>query len=136
MQAKGFNDVLYLDAVHNTYVEEVSSCNIFAVFGKTIVTPSLGTILPGVTRKSIIDLARSQGFEVEEAPLAIDRVMREADEVFTTGTAVVLSPVGYLEHGEESREYKATSVAMSLYEALTGIQKAERDDLFGWITEI
>ena len=132
---RGFNDVLYLDAVSNTYVEEVSSCNIFAVFGNKIVTPSLGTILPGVTRKSIMDLARSKGFEVEEAPLAIDDVLR-ADEVFTTGTAVVLSPVGYIERGEEGREYQNTEVAMSLYEALTGIQQQTMDDPFGWVVTV
>ena len=131
--------MLYLDAVHNKYVEEVSSCNIFAVFGNKIVTPALGTILPGVTRKSVIDLARSKGFEVEEAPLSIDEVL-EADEIFTTGTAVVLSPVGYVEYGDRSKKYCEENtpgpVANSLYESLTGIQQQSQDDPFGWVVPV
>ncbi|UPR01363.1 branched-chain amino acid aminotransferase [Chloropicon primus] len=134
-KAQGFNDVLYLDAVENKYVEEVSSCNIFAVFGNKIVTPSLGTILPGVTRRSIIDLARSKGFEVEEAPLSIEEVLK-ADEVFTTGTAVVLSPVGYIEHGAEKREYGGYDVALALYDSLTGIQQQTLEDPFDWVVQV
>ena len=126
---------MYLDAVHNKFVEEVSSCNIFAVFGNKIVTPSLGTILPGVTRKSIVHLAKTKGYEVSEEPLAIDRVM-EADEVFTTGTAVVLSPVGFIQHGERKREYAETKVAMELYASLTGIQQQAAEDPFGWVTVV
>ena len=139
-KAKGFNDVLYLDAVHNKYVEEVSSCNIFAVFGKKLVTPSLGTILPGVTRKSIIDLAREKGFEVEEKPLSIEEVL-SADECFTCGTAVVLSPVGYIEYGEKKKKYTGDDnapgpVALDLYETLSGIQQKAIEDPFNWVVDV
>ncbi|KAL0300382.1 UNVERIFIED_CONTAM: Branched-chain amino acid aminotransferase 2, chloroplastic [Sesamum angustifolium] len=93
-KAKGFSDVLYLDSIHNTYLEEVSSSNIFLVKGNLISTPTInGTILPGITRKSILDLARSLGFQVEERLIRVDELV-DADEVFCTGTAVVVSPVG------------------------------------------
>ncbi|PIA64658.1 hypothetical protein AQUCO_00100250v1 [Aquilegia coerulea] len=93
-KAKGYSDVLYLDSVHKRYLEEVSSCNVFIVKGKTISTPEIkGTILPGITRKSIIDVARKQGFQVEERHVSVDELL-DADEVFCTGTAVVVSPVG------------------------------------------
>ncbi|TVU31779.1 hypothetical protein EJB05_23480, partial [Eragrostis curvula] len=91
---KGYSDVLYLDAVHKKYLEEVSSCNIFVVKGNVISTPAIkGTILPGITRKSIIDVALSKGFQVEERLVSVDELL-DADEVFCTGTAVVVSPVG------------------------------------------
>lgn len=84
----GYSDVVYLDAKTDTYLEEVSSCNIFVVKGKTIKTPPLsGTILPGVTRKSVIELARSRGYTVEEVPTSVHEAM-EADEIFTTGERV------------------------------------------------
>ncbi|PWA47538.1 branched-chain amino acid aminotransferase 5 [Artemisia annua] len=93
-KAKGYSDVLYLDSVEKKYLEEVSSCNIFIVKGNTISTPDIkGTILPGITRKSIIDVARDQGFQVFEKPVTVDALL-DADEVFCTGTAVVVSPVG------------------------------------------
>ncbi len=131
-------------AVENKYVEEVSSCNIFAVFGQTLVTPQLGSILPGVTRKSIIDLARSKGFAVEERPLPIEEVLT-ADEVFTCGTAVVVSPVGFIEHGGKSRTFCEEGpdgqpvpgpVALDLYESLTGIQQQQREDPFNWVHQV
>ena len=83
-KGSGYSDVVYLDARENKYIEEVSSCNIFVVKGKKISTPSLtGTILPGITRKSIIDLARLQGYQVEERPVTIDEAV-QADELFCT----------------------------------------------------
>eukprot|EP00894_Picocystis_sp_ML_P004216 jgi/Pico_ML_1/54733/g604.t2 len=91
---QGYADVIYLDAKEDKYVEEVSSCNIFSVKGRKITTPALrGTILPGITRKSILQLAESRGYEVEEKLLSIEELL-QADEVFTTGTAVVVSAVG------------------------------------------
>ncbi|XP_076918661.1 branched-chain-amino-acid aminotransferase 5, chloroplastic-like [Bidens hawaiensis] len=80
-KAKSHSDVLYLDSTHNKYLEEVSSCNIFVVKGNTISTPDIkGTILPGITRKSIIDVARDQGFEVFEKSVTVDELL-DADEV-------------------------------------------------------
>ncbi|KAL5700579.1 branched-chain-amino-acid transaminase [Ranunculus cassubicifolius] len=92
--AKGYTDVLYLDSAHKRYLEEVSSCNVFVVKDKKISTPELkGTILPGITRKSIMAVARKEGYEVEERPIPVEELL-DADEVFCTGTAVVVSPVG------------------------------------------
>ncbi|MBO8589723.1 aminotransferase class IV, partial [Staphylococcus aureus] len=93
-KAKGYSDVLYLDSVHKRYLEEVSSCNVFVVKDKIISTPAIkGTILPGITRKSIIDVACSKGYQVEERQISVEELL-DADEVFCTGTAVVVSPVG------------------------------------------
>ncbi|XP_020978566.1 branched-chain amino acid aminotransferase 2, chloroplastic isoform X2 [Arachis ipaensis] len=92
-KAKGYSDVLYLDCVHKKYLEEVSSCNIFVVKGNNISTPAIkGTILPGITRKSIIDVARSQGFQVEERLVSVDELL-DADEVFCT--VLLILATGY-----------------------------------------
>lgn len=111
---QGFADVVYLDAVHNRYVEEVSSCNIFVVSGDTVRTPPLnGTILPGVTRRSVCELLKAKGYEVREEEVSIEDACG-ADEVFTTGTAVVISSVGSLTHqGECSNRRKETACALS-----------------------
>ncbi|PSC67353.1 branched-chain amino acid aminotransferase [Micractinium conductrix] len=134
---EGYSDVVYLDAKTDTYLEEVSSCNIFVVKGKTIRTPPLqGTILPGVTRRSIIELARSRGYTVEEVPVSVDEAM-QADEIFTTGTAVVVSPVGSLTYQGERRQFgepgQPGPVALELYDQLTGLQQEKLADPFGWV---
>ncbi|PRW58452.1 branched-chain amino acid aminotransferase [Chlorella sorokiniana] len=133
----GYSDVVYLDAKTDTYLEEVSSCNIFVVKGKTIRTPPLkGTILPGVTRRSIIELARSRGYTVEEEPVSVTEAM-EADEIFTTGTAVVVSPVGSLTYEGKRRQFgepgQPSPVALELYDQLTGLQQERYPDPFGWV---
>jgi branched-chain amino acid aminotransferase len=134
----GFADVVYLDAKTDTFLEEVSSCNIFVVKGKTIRTPSLaGSILPGVTRASIIDLARARGYEVVEEPVPVADAM-VADEVFTTGTAVVVCAVGSLTLRGEKRVYGKeagvpTPVALELYKVLTDLQTEAGPDPFGWV---
>uniref|UniRef100_A0ACD5UWA8 Uncharacterized protein n=1 Tax=Avena sativa TaxID=4498 RepID=A0ACD5UWA8_AVESA len=92
-KSKGFADVLYLDSVHKRYVEEASSSNLFIVKGGAIATPKMaGTILPGITRSSTIQLARDQGYKVEKRLVCIDDLLT-ADEVFCTGTAVCITPV-------------------------------------------
>ncbi|KAG4147344.1 hypothetical protein ERO13_D05G216300v2 [Gossypium hirsutum] len=89
---RGFSDVLYLDAVNRKYLEEVSSCNIFIVKGNRISTPAIsGTILQGITRKSILEIARDHGYQVEERAIPVDD-LGDADEVFCTGTAVGVAP--------------------------------------------
>ena len=93
---QGFADVCYLDAKTNTNLEEVSSCNIFVVKGNVVSTPPLnGTILPGVTRRSVCELLQSKGYEVREEEVPVHEAV-QADEVFTTGTAVVVASVGSL----------------------------------------
>jgi branched-chain amino acid aminotransferase len=137
---KNYADVVYLDAKTDTYLEEVSSCNIFVRKGKTIKTPPLGgTILPGVTRDSIIQLARRLGYEVHEEPVSVHEAM-EADEVFTTGTAVVVCSVGSLTYKGNRRSYvedgAAGSTALELYTALTQLQTAQAEDPFGWVYKV
>jgi branched-chain amino acid aminotransferase len=92
----GFADVLYLDALTNSNLEEVSSCNIFIVKGRTVRTPLLrGTILAGVTRDTTLQLLQDGGYDVLEEDINIQDAC-QADEVFTTGTAVVVASVGSL----------------------------------------
>ncbi|KAF3663026.1 Branched-chain-amino-acid aminotransferase 3, chloroplastic [Capsicum annuum] len=93
---RGYSDVLYLDSVHNKYIEEASAANIFLVKGKIISTPvASGTILEGITRKSIIDIAHDLGYQVEERLVEAEELIN-ADEVFCTGTAVGVAPIGNL----------------------------------------
>ncbi|XP_044970453.1 branched-chain amino acid aminotransferase 2, chloroplastic-like [Hordeum vulgare subsp. vulgare] len=136
---KGHSDVLYLDPVHKKFVEEVSSCNIFMVKDNVISTPLLtGTILPGITRRSIIEIARNLGIQVEERLIAIDELL-DADEVFCTGTAVVLSPVGCIVYHGRRVEYgngKVGAVSQQLYSALTAIQKGLAEDSMGWSVQL
>ncbi|GAB2254158.1 hypothetical protein Droror1_Dr00021967 [Drosera rotundifolia] len=138
-KAKGYSDVLYLDCVHKKYLEEVSSSNVFVVKGNVIVTPAIrGTILPGITRKSIIDVARDEGFEVEERYVTVDELLN-ADEVFCTGTAVVVSPVGSITYLGERVTYgkgSVGSVAQQLYTSLTRIQMGLAEDKMGWVIEL
>ncbi|XP_051141470.1 branched-chain amino acid aminotransferase 2, chloroplastic-like [Andrographis paniculata] len=138
-KAKGFSDVLYLDSVHKRYLEEVSSCNVFIVKGNVISTPAIkGTILPGITRKSIIEVALSQGFEVEERLVTVDELL-DADEVFCTGTAVVVSPVGSVTYLNKRVTYGNNGVgrvSQQLYSALTSLQMGLAVDEKNWIHEI
>lgn len=136
----GYSDVVYLDAKTDTYLEEVSSCNIFVVKGKTIRTPPLqGTILPGVTRRSIIELAAMRGYKVEETPVSVSEAL-EADEVFTTGTAVVVCSVGSITFRGNKKQYTKPGepgpVALEMYTALTDIQTEKAKDPAGWIVPV
>ncbi|KAI7746890.1 hypothetical protein M8C21_023473 [Ambrosia artemisiifolia] len=135
---QGFSDVVYLDSVHKKYIEEVSSCNIFLVKGDVISTPStIGTILEGITRKSIIDIAQDLGYKVVERLVAIDELM-EADEVFTTGTAVTVATVGSITYNGQRVEYKTGDGLLSqrLYKRLVGIQVGKIEDKHNWVVEI
>ncbi|XP_068467213.1 branched-chain amino acid aminotransferase 2, chloroplastic isoform X1 [Phaseolus vulgaris] len=137
-KAKGYSDVLYLDCVHKRYLEEVSSCNIFVVKGNIISTPAIkGTILPGITRKSIIDVARSQGFQVEERFVSVDELL-DADEVFCTGTAVVVSPVGSITYLGKRVSYGdgIGVVSQQLYTVLTRLQMGLTADEMNWTLEL
>ncbi|KAI3685846.1 hypothetical protein L6452_35107 [Arctium lappa] len=135
---QGFSDVVYLDSVHKKYIEEASSCNIFLVKGNVISTPAtIGTILEGITRKSIIDIARHLGYEVEERSVTIDELM-EAEEVFTTGTAVTVASVGSVTYNGQRVEYKIGDgiVSQKLYKTLVGIQVGKIEDKYNWVVEI
>ncbi|RDY03781.1 Branched-chain amino acid aminotransferase 1, mitochondrial, partial [Mucuna pruriens] len=137
-KAKGFDDVLFLDSVEHKYVEELSSCNAFIVTGNVILTsPTLGTILPGITRKSIIQLGRQLGYEVEERKFSIDELL-EAHEVFCTGTAVGISEVGSVTYKNKRFDFKTggDTVTQKLYDLITGIQTGLLEDMNGWMVKI
>lgn len=137
---EGFNDVIYLDPVENKYIEEAGAANFFALMDDgTLVTPPLGSILPGITRDSVIKLAREvYGMKVEERDLAVEEVVRNARECFVTGTAAIItsvSDIGY--RGEvynvNKNEY---SLAHKLYNKLIGIQLQREEDPFNWVTVV
>jgi branched-chain amino acid aminotransferase len=145
-KAKGYSQVLWLDAIEGRYIEEVGAMNICFVYdGTRIVTPPLtGSILPGITRKSVIQLGRDLGYEVEEAAIDVYEMLADVQsgkitEVFGCGTAAVIAPVGkfgfkdqaYLINNEE-----AGSVAKHLYQELTDIQYGRIPDRFGWTLTI
>ncbi|KAL4334977.1 hypothetical protein GQ457_07G024660 [Hibiscus cannabinus] len=135
---RGFSDVLYLDAVNRKYLEEVSSCNIFIVKGNHILTPAAsGTILEGITRKSILEIARDHGYQVEERAIPVDDLV-DADEVFCTGTAVGVAPVGSITHQDRRIEFKTEGslICKELYSTLVGLQTGRIEDKKGWTVEI
>lgn len=141
----GYDQVLWLDGVEQKYVEEVGSMNIFFVYGNKLVTPALnGSILPGITRKSILELAQSLGYEVEEKRISIEDVFEDAKagritEIFGSGTAVVVSPVGEIKYKDEVAEingFKTGEVTSKLYEAYTNIQSGAVEDPFGWTIQV
>lgn len=141
----GYAQVLWLDGVELKYVEEVGSMNIMFVLDGKIVTPALnGSILSGITRKSILQLAADDGFEVEERRIAIEEVVRAAEEgrlqeAFGTGTAAVVSPVGELcWNGKKIilSGGKIGPVTQRLYDELTGIQWGREEDRFGWVLKL
>lgn len=141
----GFDQVLWLDSKEKKYVEEVGSMNIFFMFGNEAVTPSLdGTILPGITRDSIIKILKSQGFKVTERRITIDEVINSASngtltEVFGTGTAAVVSPVASLNYQGKNciiGDGSCGWVTARLYVTLTDIQKGRVADEFDWTVKL
>ena len=143
---KGYAQVLWLDGVERRYVEEVGAMNIGFVYnGKRIVTPQLtGSILPGITRDSILRLAPDIGYEVEETRLDINDIMAdiksgEITEVFGMGTAAVVAPIGSLGmHDDEVTVGNGENgpVAAKIRDTLTGIQYGTLEDPYGWIHTI
>ncbi len=143
---KGYTQVLWLDAIEGRYVEEVGAMNICFVYeGKLIKTPALsGSILPGITRDSLLKLAPTLGYEVEEARLDIHQVLADIDsgkitEVFGCGTAAVVSPVGLM--AMQDREYPINGgetgpVARRLFDSLMAIQYGDAEDPFGWVMDV
>ena len=144
-EEQGYAQVLWLDGVHRKYIEEVGSMNVmFKIDGK-IVTPMLtGSVLPGITRRSCIQLLKDWGYEVIEGKLAIADVMAAAragklEEVFGTGTAAVVSPVKELVwKGEHAYigDGKIGPVTQKLYDTMTGMQWGRLPDTKGWIVPV
>ena len=143
---QGYTQVLWLDAIEGRYVEEVGAMNICFVYeGKRIVTPELsGSILAGITRDSLLQLAPTLGYKVAEERVDIHQALADIDsgkitEVFGCGTAAVVSPVGVL--ALTGKEYTINDnqpgpVAKQLFDELLGIQHGQREDPFGWVVSL
>jgi len=143
---KGYSQVLWLDAVERRYVEEVGAMNICFVYdGRRIVTPKLtGSILPGITRRSVIELGRHLGYEVAEEMIDVHDMLADVKsgritEVFGCGTAAVIAPVGKFGFRDEEiviHDGQAGPVAHQLFQQLTDIQYGRIPDPFGWVYTI
>jgi branched-chain amino acid aminotransferase len=140
---KGFDQVLWLDGREQRYIDEVGAMNMFFVYGRKIVTaPLTGSILPGVTRDSVLTLAPTLGYEVEERPIDVHDLMADirngtVTEAFGSGTAAVITPVNRLCYKNETLQLSGGTVGeitQRLYDTLTGIQTGRLKDNFGWIT--
>ena len=142
----GYSQVLWLDGVERKYVEEVGSMNIFfKIDGEVYTAATVGTVLPGITRMSCIELLKEWGYTVDcETRLSIEEVMQAArtghlEEVFGTGTAAVVSPVGQLYYEGETAVIgggKIGEVTQRLYDTLTGIQWGTLADEKGWVVPV
>ncbi len=132
----GYCEIVYLDAVHQRYVEEVGAANFFMVKDNNLYTPELsGTILPGITRDSVIKLARHLGLNAVEQKVSIDWVLT-ADEAFCTGTAAVITPIGWVDYSGKKVTFnngEVGPVTRKLYDTLTSIQIEVSRDIFGWM---
>jgi branched-chain amino acid aminotransferase len=142
---KGYSQVLWLDGVERKYIEEVGAMNIFFKINGEVITPELqGSILPGVTRNSVIELLKQWNIPIVERRLSIDEVCEayqkgELEEVFGTGTAAVISPVGELYwEGEKMiiNNKEIGQISQKLYDTITGIQTGKVEDKLGWIVEV
>jgi len=142
---EGFTQVLWLDGVHRKYIDEVGTMNIMVKIAGEVITPPLGgTILPGVTRDSVLTLLREWGAGVSERQISIDEVVAAhkagtLDEVFGTGTAAVISPVGelaYKGHRMVVGGGKIGPTTQKLYDAIVGIQYGTAPDTRGWTLEV
>ncbi|MGM0426896.1 MAG: branched-chain amino acid aminotransferase [Thermodesulfobacteriota bacterium] len=142
---KGFTQVLWLDAKERKYVEEVGTMNMFFLIDDEVITaPLTGTILPGVTRQSVIRLVTDWGFKVSERSLSIDEVVQAATEgrlkeAFGTGTAAVISPVGQITYMGQNYVVaggKMGEVSQRLYDEIVAIQYRQKPDPYGWVEMI
>lgn len=141
-EQNGYTQVLWLDGVHRKYVEEVGTMNVMFLINDTVVTTPLeGSILPGITRDSIITLLKDWGVTVEERHLSIDELMEAGrtgalKEAFGTGTAAVISPIGELHYKDETviiNNFKTGKLTKKLYDTLTGIQWGRVEDPYHWV---
>jgi branched-chain amino acid aminotransferase len=139
---KGFTQVLWLDGVERRFIEEVGTMNIFFRINDDLITPPLtGSILPGITRDSVIALAKHWGLGVQERPIAIQECVEAIQsgamqEIFGSGTAAVISPVGSLSYKNITytvQDGSAGELARRLHDEIIGIQYGEEEDVFGWV---
>ena len=143
--AKGFSQVLWLDGVERKYIEEVGAMNVMFKINGEIVTPELtGSVLPGITRKSCIEILREWGYKVTERLISVDELIGAAEngtleEAWGTGTAAVISPIGHLVYKDVDHvvaNNETGKLAQKLYDELTGIQWGKNPDKRGWCYKV
>lgn len=143
--ASGYVQVLWLDGVERRYIEEVGSMNVFFVIDGKLVTPELnGSILPGITRRTVIELAKSLNIPVEERKISIEELATAAragkvSEVFGSGTAAVISPVGRLRYEEEMMIFNNEQIgpmSQLFYDRITSIQYGQAADEYNWMVKL
>lgn len=144
-KTSGYSQVLWLDGVESKYVEEVGSMNVFFKVNGEVITPALsGSILAGVTRDSVIALLQSWGVRVTERKISMEELAEAhrqglLEEAFGTGTAAVISPIGSMRWGEAEMTIAGGhtgELARKLFDTITGIQRGQQEDPFGWIYSI
>jgi len=143
--ASGYSQVLWLDGKENKYIEEVGSMNVFFKINGEVVTPALsGSILEGITRKSVIELLQHWGVPVSERRISIEELHDayqngQLEEAFGSGTAAVISPIGELFWKNEKmiiNNGKTGELSLKVYNSLTGIQTGKEEDPFGWRVKV
>lgn len=143
--AKGFSQVLWLDGVERKYIEEVGAMNVMFKINGEIVTPKLtGSVLPGITRKSCLEILKEWGYKVTERLISVDELIGAAEngtleEAWGTGTAAVISPIGHLYYKDVDHvvaDNKIGELAQRLYDELTGIQWGKNPDKRGWCYKV
>ncbi len=139
---RGYDQVVWLDAKEHRYIEEMGGMNVFVVYGDTLKTCKLtGSILPGITRDSILHMASDLGLKVEETLLDVNEVVKDFDsgkatEAFACGTAAVVTAISHFQHdGTEHKvgDGQPGDVTTKLYETLTGIQSGKLEDRYSWV---
>mmetsp|Transcript_24564 Transcript_24564/g.36045 ORF Transcript_24564/g.36045 Transcript_24564/m.36045 type:complete len:375 (+) Transcript_24564:66-1190(+) len=138
-RADGYNDVLFLDAEKKMHIEEVAAANFFCVVDGVLLTPKLGTILPGITRDAIITVARDAGLQVEETDITLKDVAG-ATEAFCAGTAAVVTPIASITSSDAKHDIvfpeQTNSVCDQIRKAVLDIQYRRVPDPYGWIHEV
>ena len=143
--AKGFSQVLWLDGVERKYIEEVGAMNVMFKIDGEIVTPKLtGSVLPGITRKSCLQILKEWGYKVSERLISVDELIQacqngKLEEAWGTGTAAVVSPIGHLVYKDVDYTVSNNEIGQltqKLYDELTGIQWGEKEDTRGWTIKV
>lgn len=144
-EKNGYEQVLWLDGIDHKYVEEVGSMNIFFKVDGKVITPELnGSILSGITRKSVLELLKKWGIPVEERRISMEEIYEASqngtlEEVFGTGTAAVISPVGELSWQDKKiivNNNEIGPVSQRIYDSITNIQSGEEEDAFNWVVTV
>ena len=144
-QAQGYSQVLWLDGLERKYVEEVGAMNVFFNIDGELITPDLGdSVLPGITRNSVLQLLKSWDVPTVERRLGVEEIFQahaegRLIEAFGCGTAAVISPIGKLGWADKTIEIgggRIGEISQRLYDTITGIQNGKLEDPFGWVMEV